>query len=69
MNKGNRKENPITRYLRETKAELQKVVWPTRKEVTNLTLIVLGFTAAMSVALGIIDYLFTKLFALIIRIG
>ena len=60
------KENPISRYLRETKAELQKVVWPTRKDVVNLTLIVLAVTATMSIALGIVDYLFTKLFALII---
>jgi len=64
--KGKGKGNPIAKYFRETKAELQKVTWPTRKEVTNLTVIVLAVTAAMSVTLGLIDYIFTKSFALII---
>ena len=61
-----KQENRIVKYFRETKAELQKVVWPTRTEVINLTLIVLAVTATMSAALGIIDYLFSRLFALII---
>ena len=64
-----KKENPIAKYWRETKAELQKVVWPSRKEITNLTLIVLAVTVSMSAALGIIDWLFTKFFALIIGRG
>ena len=59
-------ENRIVKYFRETKAELQKVVWPTRKEVTNLTVIVLAVTTGMSAALGIIDYLFSRLFVLVI---
>jgi len=63
----NQKENAIAKYLKETKAELQKVVWPSRQEVKNLTLIVLGVTAGMSVLLGVVDWLFTKLFSLIIR--
>ena len=60
-------ENRIIKYFRETKAELQKVVWPTRKEVTNLTVIVLAVTTGMSAALGIIDYLFSRLFVWIIN--
>ena len=63
----NQKENPLAKYFRETKAEVQKVVWPSRQEVRNLTLIVLGVTASMSLALGLIDWLFTKLFSLIVR--
>ena len=61
-----KQENRIAKYFRETKAELQKVVWPTRTEVINLTLIVLAVTASMSVALGVIDYLFSRLFVFII---
>ncbi len=64
MTKG--KENPIARYLRETKAELQKVVWPSRKETVNLTVIVLAVTVAMSIAMGLIDFLFSRLFALFV---
>lgn len=62
-----RKENRILRYLRETRSELRKVVWPTRQEATNLTIIVLAVTVAMSALLGLLDFVFTKLFGLIIR--
>lgn len=62
-----RKENRIIRYFRETRSELRKVVWPTRQEATNLTIIVLAVTALMSALLGFLDFVFTKLFGLIIR--
>ena len=44
-------ENPIGRYLRETRGELRKVTWPTRDEAWRLTAIVLGVTAAFAVFL------------------
>ena len=57
----------IARYLRETRAELRKVTWPTREQATRLTLIVLAVTIVMAMLLGTIDYLFAALFRLIIR--
>ena len=42
------------RYLKETRAELRKVTWPTRKRRTNLTLIVLAVTVAMAIFLGVV---------------
>lgn len=60
------KENVIVRYFKETRAELRKVSWPTRQQAINLTLIVIAVTFSMAVLLGIIDYLFTQLFSLII---
>jgi preprotein translocase subunit SecE len=61
-----KKESRIIRYFKEVRAEIRKVVWPSRKTTTNLTLIVLGVTAAMSAALGFIDWVFAKLFTWII---
>ena len=61
-----KKQNRVIRYLREVRAELQKVVWPSRRSAVNLTMIVLGVTAAMSIAMGLMDWIFTKLFALIV---
>ena len=58
--------NRLIRYLKETRAELRKVTWPTRQEATNLTLIVLAVTFAMAIILGAVDFVFTKLFELII---
>jgi preprotein translocase subunit SecE len=42
------------------------VSWPTRQEATNLTLIVIAVTFGMSAFLGIVDFLFSRLFALIL---
>ena len=56
------KENRIAQYVRETRAELRKVVWPTREEATNLTIIVVGTIVVMSAFFGVIDYLLTGLF-------
>jgi preprotein translocase subunit SecE len=52
------KDNAITRYFRETWAEMKKVRWPTRQEAQNLTLIVLAVTIGMAAILGTLDYLF-----------
>lgn len=62
-----KKENAIVKYIKETRAELRKVTWLSREEAVNLTAIVVAVTAAMAAFLGVIDYLFSKLFGLIIR--
>ena len=56
----------MIRYFRQTWAELKKVHWPTRREATNLTVMVLVVTAAMSAFLGIIDWLSALFFSLLI---
>jgi preprotein translocase subunit SecE len=57
--------NAIQRYFKETVGELRKVSWPTRKEATNLTLVVLLVTFVMSMYLGLLDLVFTRLFSLL----
>jgi preprotein translocase subunit SecE len=52
------KDNAIVRYLRDTRAELRRVNWPTRQEAWNLTKIVLVVTISMAILLGTLDYLF-----------
>jgi preprotein translocase subunit SecE len=61
-----KKENVVIKYLKETRAELKKVNWPSRQEATNLTLIVIAVTAFMVLLLGLIDYIFAKLFELVL---
>jgi len=56
----------IRRFYRETVGELRKVTWPTRQEAINLTIIVIVVTFGMSAFLGIVDFLFSRLFALIL---
>ena len=50
-------------YLRETRAELRRVIWPTREETLNLAGVVLLVTLAMTVYLGGLDSLFSAVFA------
>jgi preprotein translocase subunit SecE len=52
---------PIARYLRDTRAELRKVTWPSREEAWHLTLIVLGATVGMSLVLGASDFIFARI--------
>ena len=60
-----KKQNRLTRFYRETMGELRKVTWPTRQEALNLTGIVLAVTFGMSFFLGLVDYLFSRVFALV----
>ena len=53
---------PVREYLRDTVGELRKVHWPTRTEVRNLSVIVLAVTFAMSVVLGLFDFIFEQTF-------
>ena len=39
--------------------ELKKVVWPSRKEATNHTLLVIGISLGVAIFFGILDYIFT----------
>ena len=45
------------RNLRDMKGELKKVVWPTKKQIINNTLIVLAFVAVCAVFVGGLDAL------------
>lgn len=58
--------NAIQRLYRETVGELKKVSWPTRREATNLTIIVLVVVFFMVIILGTLDALFTWVLSLIV---
>ena len=47
-------DNRVKRYFKETRAEVRKVHWPTRKEARSLTIAVLVVTIAMTIFLGVI---------------
>ncbi len=64
-----REPNRIVRYFRETGAELRRVNWPTRREATNMTIVVLASVGATSAILGLLDFLFSRFFAFIIGLA
>ncbi|NLL37947.1 MAG: preprotein translocase subunit SecE [Fretibacterium sp.] len=53
-------------FLREARAELKKVTWPGKKQIWYSTLIVIFFTLCVSLYLGLLDFLLTWLFSLIL---
>jgi preprotein translocase subunit SecE len=64
-----KRQNAIVRYFRETLAELRKVNWPTRQEAMQLTVIVLVVVIFMSALLGLLDFVFSRLFGFIVGLG
>ena len=61
-------ENALANYLRETRAELLKVTWPTRQEWLRLSGIVLIVTTFMAVVLGLAEALGAELMSLLLRL-
>lgn len=59
----------VRRYFNETVGELRKVTWPTRREATNLTVVVLIVLLGMSIYLGGLDFIFSQFIALLFRTG
>jgi preprotein translocase subunit SecE len=53
-------------FLKETRDELQKVVWPTRDEIIRLTAVVIIVSLGVGIYLGGADFILTKLIELII---
>lgn len=59
-------KNPI-KYLKDVKAELKKVNWPTKKQMLNSTILVIIVSIIVGSILGLADYSFTQLFSIILK--
>ncbi len=57
----------IMGFLGEVKAELQKVIWPTRTETIKYTVTVILFSIGVALILGAADYGLFTLFSRIIQ--
>jgi preprotein translocase subunit SecE len=57
----------IKNYYQDTRAELKRVVWPTRREAVRLTLLVVAVTVALGIGLGAVDLVFERLVLLLVR--
>ena len=50
----------IGTYFKEVFSETKKLTWPTRKEVINYTLAVIGFVALMALIMWLLDLAFSN---------
>ena len=56
-------------YLTESRAEIKKVTWPTRKEARVTSIAVLVLVVVMAIFLGVVDLGMTKIIELILSSG
>ena len=47
-------------FVRQVVVELRRVVWPTRKQVTTYTGVVLAFVTVLSLIVALMDFVFGK---------
>ena len=52
----------ISQFFNESKAELRKVVWPSRDDVVSSVKVVIVSTIIIAIVLGLLDFAFTEAF-------
>lgn len=57
----------VIQFFRESKAELKKVVWPTKDDVISSIKVVIISTIVMAVVLGLLDISLTALFRMLMK--
>ncbi|MER2138580.1 MAG: preprotein translocase subunit SecE [Succiniclasticum sp.] len=57
----------VTGFIKESKAELQKVTWPTKQELLMNTIVVLIAVVLVAVSIWVADTVFSILIRTILR--
>ena len=57
----------VIQFFKESRAELKKVVWPTRDDVVSSIKVVIISTIFVAVILGLLDLGFTELFRILMK--
>ena len=55
-------------YLRDVKSELDRVVWPTKKQTTYYTIATVLFAAIVAAYLGVFDVIFNEFLKAILEV-
>jgi len=55
----------LTEYIKETRAEMNHVNWPTKNETIRFTALVIAVSLATAILLGLSDFVFSKLLTLL----
>ena len=57
----------VIQFFKESRAELKKVVWPTKDDVISSIKVVIISTIIVAVVLGLLDLGFSELFRIIMK--
>ena len=60
-----KKPMKITEYIKDTRAEMTHVTWPTRKQAIAYSILVVVISVGISLYLGLADYVFSRLLTLL----
>lgn len=55
----------IAQYIKETRAEMAHVKWPTRSQAINYALLVVAISVVTAAFLGLCDFVFSRLLTLL----
>ena len=69
VNKGTRPRVSPGEFVRQVRAETQKVVWPSRKEVVQTTILVLIMTTILALFFLGVDQVLGRLVKLLLGLG
>lgn len=61
------KKNRAIKFFKETKSEMKKVTWPSKKVLFHNTLVILVFVAVMTIILSLLDVGFERILSLIVK--
>ena len=50
----------LTQYLKDTRAELNHVAWPSQTQTIVFTVLVIGVSVFIALYIGLFDFLFTN---------
>lgn len=50
----------LVKYVRATMAEMRQVAWPTKREATMYTILIIVISAVVALYVGAFDYLFSQ---------
>lgn len=57
----------LVQFVRESKAELKRVDWPTKEDVFSSVKVVIISTIVVAVLLGVLDLAFTQVFRFLMK--
>jgi preprotein translocase subunit SecE len=55
----------LSNYIKDTKAEMRHVNWPTREQTINYTILVIAISIFVALFLGLFDSIFVYLLKLV----
>jgi preprotein translocase subunit SecE len=65
-NTNTKKSGRLSGFFKGVKSELKKVSWPTKKELTNNTIVVIVVVALMTLVVWGLDLVFNGLFSIFV---